>query len=297
MPSTLSTMRPTENKVLGGLIQVTKESSGPYRQRNYVITIGTIVIVLKTTVSGSLYIITADGKQKCLEIKVEAGNIGPVRRADDKTTDTEELTVTATVRDVFVDGTHGEESELTVEGIQTELPENEDTGALVTRAASNAAGPSTKHATQGSTKTAIKSNLSSSAPREPAMRFTPVPGSSSSSSKAKPSQPAPLARHPTVYPSSSRTSQPQPPPSPAHTSSLTRTPSSIAMPPPSAPIPVPKRKRVDDVFDTPTSGSSSQSAASTPHSPKKARRGTAAQSSSPSTSSTPRRGRSGGEPH
>jgi hypothetical protein len=38
------------------------------KQRNYAITCGGIVVVLKTHVAGSLYIITGNRKRKCIEI-------------------------------------------------------------------------------------------------------------------------------------------------------------------------------------------------------------------------------------
>jgi hypothetical protein len=45
------------------------------KQRNYAITCGGIVLVLKTQVAGSLYIITGDGKRKCIEINVDVSAV------------------------------------------------------------------------------------------------------------------------------------------------------------------------------------------------------------------------------
>jgi hypothetical protein len=43
----------------------------PQKQRNYAITCGGMVVVLKTQVAGSLYIITGVGKRKCIEINID----------------------------------------------------------------------------------------------------------------------------------------------------------------------------------------------------------------------------------
>ncbi|KAJ7026923.1 hypothetical protein C8F04DRAFT_100245 [Mycena alexandri] len=72
------------------------------RQRNYAITCEGIIIVFKTVVSGSLFIITGDGKQKCIELKVDAASVGqPVIAGADRPRD---INVTATIRTLDVDG-------------------------------------------------------------------------------------------------------------------------------------------------------------------------------------------------
>ncbi|KAJ7870487.1 hypothetical protein B0H14DRAFT_2725894, partial [Mycena olivaceomarginata] len=87
------------------------------KQRNYAITCGGIVLVLKTQVAGSLYIITGDGKRKCIEIKLI---VGKARRAGDK--DVGNINVTATVRTLSVDGgpVEDEETEVKVEELQND---------------------------------------------------------------------------------------------------------------------------------------------------------------------------------
>ncbi|KAJ7328908.1 hypothetical protein DFH08DRAFT_883520 [Mycena albidolilacea] len=88
------------------------------KQRNYAITCGGIVVVLKTQVAGSLYIITGDGKRKCIEINIDDASVGKARRAGDKGTGN--INVTATVRTLYVDGgpVEDEETEVKVEELQ-----------------------------------------------------------------------------------------------------------------------------------------------------------------------------------
>ncbi|KAJ7801604.1 hypothetical protein B0H14DRAFT_2895074 [Mycena olivaceomarginata] len=90
----------------------------PQKQRNYAITCGGIVVVLKTQVAGSLYIITGDGKRKCIEINIDDASVGKARRAGDK--DVGNINVTATVRTLSVDGSpvEDEETEVKVEELQ-----------------------------------------------------------------------------------------------------------------------------------------------------------------------------------
>ncbi|KAJ6489233.1 hypothetical protein C8R47DRAFT_478502 [Mycena vitilis] len=70
-------------------------------QRNYAISVGGTFIVLKTVVPGTLYIITADDKRKCIEIKVEPISGKAHRRSQAQIGD---LNVTATVRTLTEDG-------------------------------------------------------------------------------------------------------------------------------------------------------------------------------------------------
>ncbi|KAF7333536.1 hypothetical protein MVEN_02369900 [Mycena venus] len=116
MPSALSSGSKSNSK------KAATQPSQPQRQRNYAITVGAIVIVLKTLVPGSLYIITGDGKRKCIEIKIDAANVGPPRRTEDE--DVKDINVTATVRTLSVDGgpVKDEETEVKVE----ELEANEE---------------------------------------------------------------------------------------------------------------------------------------------------------------------------
>ncbi|KAJ7127350.1 hypothetical protein C8R43DRAFT_697236 [Mycena crocata] len=67
-------------------------------QRSYAVTCAGIIVILKTLVPGSLFIITGDGKRKCIEIKVDAASVGPSIRPGD---------VKATVRTLSVDGVAG----------------------------------------------------------------------------------------------------------------------------------------------------------------------------------------------
>ncbi|KAJ7018475.1 hypothetical protein C8F04DRAFT_382609 [Mycena alexandri] len=89
--------------VLSESKKVSTRSSGKSpRQRNYAITCEGIIIVLKTMISGSLFIITGDGKQKCIELKVDAASVGqPVIAGADRARD---INVTATIRTLDIDG-------------------------------------------------------------------------------------------------------------------------------------------------------------------------------------------------
>ncbi|KAJ7806329.1 hypothetical protein B0H14DRAFT_3767951 [Mycena olivaceomarginata] len=71
-------------------------------------------------VAGSLYIITGDGKRKCIEINVDDASVGKARRAGDK--DVGNINVTATVRTLSVDGgpVEDEETEVKVEELQND---------------------------------------------------------------------------------------------------------------------------------------------------------------------------------
>ncbi|KAJ7806343.1 hypothetical protein B0H14DRAFT_3484157 [Mycena olivaceomarginata] len=72
-------------------------------------------------VAGSLYIITGDGKRKCIEINIDdASAMGKARRAGDK--DVGNINVTATVRTLSVDGgpVEDEETEIKVEELQND---------------------------------------------------------------------------------------------------------------------------------------------------------------------------------
>ncbi|KAJ7484981.1 hypothetical protein B0H11DRAFT_1147545 [Mycena galericulata] len=74
-------------------------------QRNYAITCNGVIVVLQTLVSGSLYIMSGNGKQKCIEIKIDAASVGQAVRPGD---------VVATVRTLSADGVpqnDGEEDE------------------------------------------------------------------------------------------------------------------------------------------------------------------------------------------
>ncbi|KAJ7187106.1 hypothetical protein C8R46DRAFT_1184816 [Mycena filopes] len=78
--------------------------TNPPYQCTIAITVGDIVIVLHTTVSGFIFVITGDGKQKCIEIKVAApGPSRPLVAGANRPIDSE-INVKATIRTMDAHG-------------------------------------------------------------------------------------------------------------------------------------------------------------------------------------------------
>ncbi|KAJ7116644.1 hypothetical protein C8R44DRAFT_211944 [Mycena epipterygia] len=92
------------------------------RQCNYAITCCGIIIVLQTLVPGRLYIITGDGQRRCIEIKIDASNVGPSLQTKDVKATVQTLTV-----DSLLAPAPNEQVEVTVEEIEVDDLEEDAT--------------------------------------------------------------------------------------------------------------------------------------------------------------------------
>ncbi|KAJ7697951.1 hypothetical protein B0H16DRAFT_1839400 [Mycena metata] len=147
------------------------------RQRNYVITCEGVIIVFKTVVPGSLYIITGDGKQKCIEIKVDPASVGqPAVAGADRPRD---INVTATIRTLDVGGGPVKEE------IEVKVEEwDEAEGEIVPSNETPPPAAPPAHAAESSTQKRSKPSVSTSAkPQKPA---DPKSSPSTSSSRSSP---------------------------------------------------------------------------------------------------------------
>ncbi|KAJ7187125.1 hypothetical protein C8R46DRAFT_1274255 [Mycena filopes] len=192
--------------------------SKPPFQRTIAITVGGIVIVLHTTVSGSIFVITGDGKQKCIEIKVAApGPSRPLVAGANRPFDSE-INVTATIRTMDAQGN----TVKTEEDVDVKVEEWDDveekivTSARVKSESAPAAELSaSKQISKPSTSQKSKNDVKPKAP----MASTP------SSARSSPPPPrSSLASAPTI----AKFAMP-PPPTRSDASSSTS-----AMPPPKA---------------------------------------------------------------
>ncbi|KAJ7824171.1 hypothetical protein B0H14DRAFT_2824479 [Mycena olivaceomarginata] len=197
----------------------------PQKQRNYAITCGGIVVVLKTQVAGSLYIITGDGKRKCIEINIDDASVGKARRAGDK--DVGNINVTATVRNPIY-----EETEVKVE----ELQDDEETpdalsGLQRTPVATNPT-PET-HAAENTTQS-------------PATNTPKLPASTQTKRRIEPTSPPSIPA--ASQPSTSKTSSSSTVAAAPQTRSMRRDTKAGAGMPPTAPAsPSPKKRGASEM--------------------------------------------------
>ncbi|KAJ7835635.1 hypothetical protein B0H14DRAFT_2795446 [Mycena olivaceomarginata] len=204
----------------------------PQKQRNCAITCGGIVVVLKTQVAGSLYIITGDGKRKCIEINIDDASVGKARRAGDK--DVGNINVTATVRTLSVDGSpvEDEETEVKVE----ELQDDEETpdalsGLQRTPVATNPT-PET-HAAENTTQS-------------PATNTPKLPASTQTKRRIEPTSPPSIPA--ASQPSTSKTSSSSTVAAAPQTRSMRRDTKAGAGMPPTAPAsPSPKKRGASEM--------------------------------------------------
>ncbi|KAJ7843819.1 hypothetical protein B0H13DRAFT_132113 [Mycena leptocephala] len=249
--------------------------SKPQRQRNYAITCGGMVIVLKTIISGSLFIITADGTRKCIEIKVDAASVGTARRPGDENGD---VNVTATVRTLSVEGVpvKNEDNEVKLEVLEDDderliaygLSGRPAAGAGVERnpAVADVAEDSTQ-APQGNLPK-IATSAQSNHHSKPS---SPLDSGSSSSTSPSSTERVPTAKN--SHTAMASTVEPQPKPEGSSASKAVRPrhdsgdpiPREIgpdpAMPPPAIPSTPSPKKRAASEMDSEPAESSKRSAA------------------------------------